>query len=1153
MGKLNASGPKWTPAQHRAIYDQSGTLLVSAAAGSGKTAVLVNRALELICREDDPIPAEQLLIVTFTNAAAAELRGRLAKGLAKQVQAAAGKGAGRQNFLRRQQMMLGRAAIGTIDSFCLDMLKQNFRSLDIPPDFSAAEENTLFALRQQALEEVLAQSYANPDFCAFADLYGKSRSDAQAGETILRVYGFLRSLPEYRRWLRKSLAAWQQPGPVENTPWADRLLEDAAAICEAAVLFEEGILELCGFAERENLLLLSNAYSPFFLVEKQSLQEMQTLAEGKEYRKLAACLAGFSWKTLPRVNTKPKKNATQEEIWACGRMERYKDQIKPLRDRAKKLVEETEELLPTQEVFEEDCRVSAPMLTALVEAIEAFDERYFELKCEKKVLEFSDFEHLTLQLLWDGEKEERTPLAAQLSRNYRVVMVDEYQDTNRLQDLLYHCLAGEKQDNLFFVGDMKQGIYSFRQADPEIFLEKKDSYALIEEPETWQPGQSYPAAIALDKNFRSARGVIHAINGICDAVMTRRLGGVDYAADPGERLSLPEGASPYPGSCEMHLVGSPEGADAHAVAARIRQMLESGFLVREGETTRPCRPEDFCILLRARKKFDEYAQALEAQGLEACADVNEDLLQSPAVRPLVNLLRVLDNPAQDIPLAAVLLGPLGGLTVGEVTRLRALHPGGSLYTALLPAWQKGQATPAEKDLNKENGEWYRSLPAGPAEEKAAAFYKKLALLRRLARTLPVDRLLDEIYARTGYPALVGAMAGGSARREELARFTEFAAAAGAGGLAALVRALDSMEEAGQRIPLAAGAASAQPGKVSIMTIHRSKGLEFPVVILADTTHNFNVSDQRDPVMLHRQLGLGLKLRGQGGLYPTMAQTAIQRSKKAEALSEEMRVLYVALTRAKDALLLFVPYKEMEKAGLQEFLERQGRAIQCGAGRVQAAYAQNTAAWLLLAALQNKNGALLWEQTAFEAPPAKSEWPLQLFFEDNDPPAEPAEEKAFMAPADEALARDLEEGMGWEYPHKARTAVAAKVSVTSVVHREERETLMARPAFLLKDGMTGAEKGTALHAFMEHADFALAKQDLKAEARRQKDERLLEEELFDKLDYESLERFFAGSLFARMEQAKELLREYDFISAIPAAELAGTEARELVLERDGDMV
>ena len=1128
MGQIEKA-PRWTPAQQRAIEDEGGTLLVSAAAGSGKTAVLVNRALRLICRQEDPVPAEQLLIVTFTNAAAAELRSRLAKGLSRAVMEAAGQGAARQNFLRRQQMMLGRASIGTIDAFCLGLLQQHFRALEIPPDFTTADEGALYALRRQALEEVLAQAYQDPGFCTFADLYGKSRSDARAGETILRLYDFLRSLPEYRAWLRKSLEVWQRPGPVGQTPWAGFLTAQAALLLEEALLYEQGILDRCAAAS--GLGRLTSSYIPFFEKERDKLKELLALARAGEYEKTGRELAGFSFDTLPRVNTRPKKGTDLAEQVLCARMEAFKEPIKVLRQKAKDLTMELQSLWEDQTAFEEDRAAAAPLLEALVRQVEAFDDRYYALKLERKVLEFSDFEHLSLRLLWDGEKGERTPLARRVSGNYRVVMVDEYQDTNRLQDLLYHCLANEEGSNLFFVGDMKQGIYSFRQADPEIFWEKRRSFAPMD-PASPRQGQTYPAQLSLDRNFRSAAGVIEAINGLCDAVMSRRLGGVDYAASAGERLRLPENAGSYPGGCEVHLVAG-GGQDANAAAARIRKMLEEGFPVREGEGTRPCRPEDFCILLRTRKSFGTYIQALEAQGLEVYADVSDNLLEAPAVRPLVSLLRVLDNPAQDVPLASVLLSPLVGMSLGELTWLRAEHPGGSLYTALLPRPSSGQGEQA----------------LSPARKKAEAFRARLEELRRLSRTLPVDRLLEEIYADTGYPALAGAMPGGAARRDELRRFTEFASVMGEGGLSALCRALDAMEESGQAVSTGTGALT-RPGHVSVMTIHRSKGLEFPIVILADTGRAFNLSDQRDPVLFHRQLGLGLKLRGPSGLYPTLAQTAILRAKKAEALSEEMRVFYVALTRARDRLLLFVPYKQ---DFLEKLLEKPAWALQCGAGRESAAHAQNMGFWILLGALQNQNSSLLWQSAGVSAPQGGRNWPMELFLEDDDPPASKPTAPARTARPDPQLLEELRRGMAWQYPHEARTRVAAKVSVTSVVHREERETLLERPAFMMKEGLTGAERGTALHSFMEHADFDLAQKDLEAEARRQRENDLMEDGLFEKLDFESLRGFFKSDLFGRIQKAKRLLREYDFISAIPARQLAALPQDQQILSQEGDQV
>ena len=479
-----------------------------------------------------------------------------------------------------------------------------------------------------------------------------------------------------------------------------------------------------------------------------------------------------------------------------------------------------------------------------------FDARFAARKRERRLLEFSDFEHLALRLLRDADGQP-TELCQGIRQGYAAVMVDEYQDTNALQDALYRCLASPAGDDLFLVGDLKQSIYRFRQADPSIFREKLESWPLLAggearpRPEDGRPGEN--AMLALDANFRSAPQVVAGINFIFEQLMTPALG--DTAYGDGQRLVCGAPGA-YEGSVEVHFL--PDDAaetDAKYIADRIEAMVASGEPVRDGGTTRPVQYEDCCVLLAARGDFPAYAEALTARGIPVYADARENLLDAPHIRPLIALLRVIDNPAQDIYLAAAMLGPMFGFTDDDLVRLRAgaqtpdQHTRISLYGAVLQAVQSG----AEDDFTR----------------RVQAFYRRLTALRRMARSVPVEELLEEIFVSTGYLAALGAMENGQRRREDARRFASFCAGAGAGGISALVRAIDAATLAGSTGQETAPG-GARPGCVTIMTIHRSKGLQFPVVFVADTARQFNAADTRQPVLLHRVCGAGLRLRPEGG-------------------------------------------------------------------------------------------------------------------------------------------------------------------------------------------------------------------------------------------------------------------------------------------------
>lgn len=1075
---------KFTPQQSRAIDHSGSALLVSAAAGSGKTAVLVERAVRILCREEDPVDADRLLIVTFTRAAAASLRAKLAQRLSAELAKRPGSG-----HLRRQRMLLQRAPICTIDSYCLQLLKTHFSALDIPADFTTADGPQLAQLRRQALADALENAYNDPDFCAFADLYGKGRSDAMASRVVEQLHDFLSSMPRPEKVLEAFCAQWEEDAPLDETRWGQTLRTEArrAALC-ARELAAQNLEDL------ENDPAIDEAYRPALESDEAAVDALLDAIDAQPWDAMCEASRALSYARLKAVRGHSSETMT-----------RIKERRDLLKDTLKRLQETI--FLCSEEEFLQDRRTAAPLVRALVRAEREFNQRFYRAKLEEKMLEFSDVEQLALQLL-QNEDGTPTPLAAQLSEEFYQVMVDEYQDTNALQDTLYHCLAKPDGSNLFFVGDLKQSIYRFRQADPTIFQQKLDRFV-----EYGQPG---PQKLFLDANFRSAPGVIGGVNAIFTPLMSRKLGGVDYG--PGERL-VPglgelENYGGYAGDCEFRLVQSERPAgDAEYIARRIRQLMEptGGFTVRGETGPRPPRYEDFCILLRSRGAFGDYAARLESEGIPVYVDRAENLLDAPEIRPVASLLRVLDNPAQDVHLAAVMLSGMGGFTPDDLVALR---------------------------LGRKNGSFYGAVMASE-DEKVKAFGQWLRTLRQLSQTMPVDRLMEEIFARTGCLAAAGAMPDGSARRENLRQFAAFAAGCGGHGLAGVVRAMDAAL-AGEGVP-GPEQGQSRPGCVTIMTVHRSKGLEFPVVFAADLGREFNKEDLRAAAVFHPQLGIGLTLRaGQGGTYVTAPYRAVQSALAQEGLSEEMRVLYVAFTRARDKLVMTMPTKNALKLA-------QKMALRIFSGAPEPYLLEHCASrgeWVMQAVMAHPQAQSFCRQLEVEVmpQPLASERELADRFTvslEADEVSEPAPACPVHLPEaapDEALACALREHFAWQYPNEALTRVPAKVSVTALTH-EAAEPTLERPGFLYKEGLTAAEKGTALHAFLQHADLAAAAADPEGEARRQVEAKLLDESLYEKMDFSRLRQFFAGSLFARMQSAQKILREYEFITARPAADAA----------------
>ena len=1157
------SEPKWTPAQRAAIEDRGGALLVSAAAGSGKTAVLTERAVRIITDPEHPVDADRLLIVTFTNAAAAELRARIGQALLRlSVQQP------HNTALRRQRMLLQRAPICTIDAFCLDLLHKHFQALDIPPDFAPADPGSVEVLRASSLAETLENAYRDPDFCAFADLYGKGRTDQAAGNTILHVYDFLRALPDYDRRMDEYLAPWQQENGFGSTCWHDLLLAEAAR---------------CAGAARELLTAaLADCREDFALAQAQAEEK------GKSAASKAKAAAGVNDKfaePLSRLENAAALLGEVERLAAAGEWTPLYDKLTPYvlgmeempgfkgmkkrltgdhkaavrtrTDEAAKLFEQITELIScSEEEAEADRREALPRLRALFAAVRDFDARFSAKKKERKLLEFSDFEHQALRLLRTPEGEP-TPLCQSIRQNYAAVMVDEYQDTNALQDAIYRCLASPAGDDLFLVGDLKQSIYRFRQADPSIFRTKLDVWAPLPggtarpRPAEGTPGTD--ALLALDANFRSAPQVVAGINFIFEQLMTPRLG--DTAYGDGQRLVC--GApGEYAGSVEAHFLPDDTAeTDAAWIAQRIEELVQNGTPVRDGGSVRPVQYEDCCILLAARGDFLAYEEALTARGIPVYADARENLMTAPHIRPLISLLKVIDNPAQDIYLAAAMLGPMFGFTDDDLVRLRACSEEA----------QKKQQAPGTKytrmSLYGAVLQVVQSEDETPFTQKVKAFYARLTELRRMARSVPAEQLLEEIFVSTGYLAALGVLENGARRREDARRFAAFCAESGTNGISALVRAIDAAAQAGSTGQDAVPG-GARPGCVTIMTIHRSKGLQFPVVFVGDTARHFNLSDTYQPVLLHREYGAGLRLRPeQGDLYKTAAYTALANAHAQETRSEQMRLLYVALTRAQDMLILTIPLG-MTKTGNP--FARAAAFLAAGAGETLNRQANSFADWLRAALLVHPFGGPLRRLAGdLELPFVFTESEITVSVQEAGPEPEASgqePEQPAAVPADPALVAGLQEGFAWHYPAAELAAVPAKVSVTSIVHKAEQTTL-ERPAFLSRDGLTAAEMGTALHAFLEHADFsALAaakaagrlEEAIPAERQRQVDRQLVAPEIAEKLDVSRIRRFVEGEAFAKICAADEVLRELAFITALPAEAVLAAQGTEGV-RAEGEQV
>ncbi|MCI9038183.1 MAG: helicase-exonuclease AddAB subunit AddA, partial [Oscillospiraceae bacterium] len=1071
--------------------------------GSGKTRVLVDRLFGRVLGEERA-NLDDFLIITYTRAAASELRERIARELAGLLADRPG-----DRHLQRQLLLVYQADIKTIDAFCTALLRENVHLLDfggergLTADFRVLDENEASLMRRRVLPRVLEEFYTDmtPGQIQLADAFGFGRDDSRLEELVLELYGKVQSHPYPERWLEEQKAGWAElPGDAGETAWGRELLDGLARkALHWARLLRGGV-------EQMDPSLLRSYGSCFSQVAGQ----LEALAEG----------ARMGWDTAAaRVVQFPRLTAARK----CEYPE-LKTRMKGLWDRCKAEMGAACAVLDvTGAEAAEDLRRSAPAMEALLALCVDFSAAYQKEKLRRNAADFSDQEHYAVRLLL-GEDGAPTELARVVSGRYREVMVDEYQDTNQVQNCVFDAISHQGR-TLFTVGDMKQSIYRFRLADPSIFLKKYRAY-----PPAAEADEGEPRKILLSQNFRSRQPVLDAVNFVFEAIMSQEMGELDYGEE--ERLNFGAAYLPPREDCqtEFHLLTLPRDkevrhvpgalAEARFVAERIARLLEEGYPVTDGDTgqLRPCRPEDIVVLMRSpNPRLRHYTRALAERGIPCGVQEDEDFFSTMEVAVAYALLQILDNPRQDVPLIAVLRSPLFGFTPDRLAVIRGCHPAGDFYEAL-------------------------SASADPA---CVDFLEQLEQLRSLAKDMSMHRLIWRLYNQLNMLGVFGAMAGGERRRENLIALYEHARAfegAGYKGLFAFVSHLRFLLENGEQPAVAAGSVSSG---VQIMSIHRSKGLEFPIVILTDLNKGFNGTDLQTPVLVHPQLGLGpLYIDLDRHIrYPTIARGAVAGRVSREMRAEEMRVLYVGMTRAKEKLILVSAMqsaaKKLERLTTLSALPVPPETVD-GAGSM--------AEWLLLPLLRRCEAAPLRLLADLD----EGDWalledaPWQVQIHDGAPYDEPPDlTEAEQAAAPSAGLPVDREALGYVYPYQAACTTSTKLTATQLKGREKDKEIaedtvqpyvhreFAAPRFLSGQKPMGPEaRGTAVHLVMQYVDLS-GKTDAAATVADLVERRLLTAEQAQSVDLAAIRQFLASPLAQELRQADELEREYRFSLLVPA--------------------
>lgn len=1153
----------WTDDQWKAIMSSGQDILVAAAAGSGKTAVLVERMIRKIV-SDQPINVDELLVVTFTNASAAEMKHRIGEVLEKEINANPAS-----QHLKRQLALLNKAHISTIHSFCLEVIRKYYYVIDLDPGFRIADETEGQLLRDECLEDLFEEEYGKENNVAFFDLvdaFTNDRSDDALQRMIQEIYDFSRANPFPSAYLQSLIKMYAigEDADIMELPFMKHLIDDVELQLEGVRKLLEYGYELTklpgGPAPRasnflEDLELVS-------ILEKAKAQSWETLYEAMQKLKFS--------------RAKPCKGDDYDPSLV--------EEGQRIRDRAKKILQEMQGDLFTRkpQSFLKDMAEMKPHVETLVYLVEAFGERFQQIKMDKGLVDFADLEHYCLSILSRPEENEIIPSEAALfyRAQFKEVLIDEYQDVNLVQESILKLVTKDRESegNLFMVGDVKQSIYRFRLAEPNLFLAK---YLRFQERE------DAGFKIDLAKNFRSRKEVLEGTNFLFKQIMGVKVGEIEYDESAELKLgaSYPEENS-YPieialvnqsadSSEDSEIDGETTGIDAaeleqsqleaRVIAEKVKELLETNQEVYDAKQKayRPIRYKDMVILLRSMTWAPQIMEELKQYNIPTYANLTTGYFESTEVDIMMSLLKVIDNPYQDIPLASVLRSPIVGLSEEELSKLRIAKKQGAFYEAI-------QAYIHMKSMKEE--ELY---------EKIRPFFDKLADWRSEARRGALSELIWKLYRETYFYDFVGGLPAGNQRQANLRALYDRARQyeeTSFRGLFRFLRFVERMRDRGNDLG-AARALTEQEDVIRIMTIHSSKGLEFPFVFMAGMGRNFNTMDLRKNFLLDKDLGFATKYidAKKRISYPSLPQIAFSKKKKMELLAEEMRVLYVALTRAKEKLILIGAVKDIEKAKqkwsqiaghsnwlLNEFDRAQAKSYLDWIGPALVRHRDNT--WIHLESWSEKD----------EISSHPSNWKVKVLQKEELLTRSVEEEvkdeewlnkivEGKKIESSSVYKEAIKETFAWSYSSEESTSHRSKQSVSELKRQGElrdaqsgtelvkawKQTVWNRPRFMQEKKLSPAEIGTAMHMVMQHVDVkaevteASLKQLLEEMVRKE----LLTSEQVEVIDISSILSFFQSSLGKRMQQAPKLVREIPFNIAYPAsrvyADWAGEEEPVLV--------
>lgn len=1136
---------KWTEEQQKAIETRKCNLLIAAAAGSGKTAVLVERIIRIITNEESPVDIDRLLVVTFTSAAASEMRERIASAITKALE----KSPNSRN-LQKQLTLLSRANITTMHSFCLDVIKNNFHIIDLDPAFRILDETEGMLLRSEVLEELFEDKYENDDkeFLDLVEAYSDSKSDDKLKDIVLDLYKFSMSGPWPQRWLRDKSEEFNISTieELDKSSWMKVFIENLVIELQGLISMEEKALELCGE---------TSGLEPYIDTFRDDITMLQMIYEhlgtGVEniYNRLSS--ASFS-----KLKTVRKANVSDENV---------QSRVKAIRDDVKKKINKLRDEIfsMTPDEMLHSVKASYPYMKTLSNLVIEFQDKFSNAKKERGALDFNDLEHLCLKILTS----ENSGVADNFKEYFDEVLVDEYQDSNAVQEAIIDLVSRKYSDNpnVFMVGDVKQSIYRFRQAKPELFLEKYNTYS---------KEQGKNIKIQLYKNFRSRDEVIKGVNYIFKEIMSRVVGELEYTDE--EALNL--GASYSKAEDDNYVVGgkielnildkSTEveeeilideeedlGAinlEARIVANRIKELLSNKdgkvFKVLDKGTGeyRPVTYKDIVILLRATKNWSEvFLDELGAEGIPVYADTGSGYFESIEIRTIMSLLKVIDNPMQDIPLIALLRSPIMSFSAEDLTNIRLVDKDKYFYENIISI--SNEEFDCEKEL----------------VEKCNIFLERLNVWRKKSIYTPIDEFIWYLYTDTAYYGYVGAMPNGVLRQANLRILFQRAKQyeqTSFKGLFNFINFINKLRKSSGDMG-SAKVLGENEDVVRIMSIHKSKGLEFPVVFVCGSGKQFNLMDLNNNILYHEELGFGPELvdLDKRVSYPTLPKEAIKQRIRLETLSEEVRILYVAFTRAKEKLIITGAVNGLEKwitkccnaAALDKDIILPSEVLK----------GKSYLDWISMSICKHRDGESLRELVGANDISIKddlSTWSVKtwtksdLIVDKKNSDVDEINEENLLINFDcSSVDKEIERRLDFRYKFRESTLIKSNFSVSElkkknfeqvpIIDTEElfkEDICNIKPKFLQEErGLTAAEKGTAIHFVMQKVDLSRVNtvEEIKEQLKEFVDMELLSKEEYKVISPYKIKKFFVSKLGERMLRAynrgDRVYRELPFYTEI----------------------